>query len=377
MQFLKRKNILYKSKFTLIIISMMVASCGKKSNESDTMTKFCIPDSLAKIITIDTVKSEKVISDLKLPGKSTFNEDNVVKVFPLVSGHVMDVKVSLGDYVEKGQLLAVLQSSDMANYYNDFKAAQSDLAITKENLDVTNDLYRSGLRSQKDLVLAQNEYYRALAQYNKVKEVMKIYGGAVQSIDSFGSRYSIKSPISGFIVEKNINSGMELRSDDADNVFTISDLKEVWAVANVYETDISKIEIGSIAEIVAISYPERKFFGKVERISNMLNPETNVMTVKIRLNNADYALKPGMFANFSILFPENKKMMVLHKDPVLFDENKNYVLLYKDKCDVSMQQIKIVNTFSNNIYFESKTLKPGDLVISKNGLFIFTALKKL
>src|SRR5450432_1743629 len=120
------KNLFF---FLISIEAMLVTSCDHPLPNSDAGTsQFCIPDSLVKNITLDTVKSETIMSDLNLSGKITYNEDNVIKVFPLVSGHVTDVKVSLGDYVQKGQLLAVLRSSDMANYFNDYKSAQSELA---------------------------------------------------------------------------------------------------------------------------------------------------------------------------------------------------------------------------------------------------------
>ena len=116
--------------FLLSITALLFASCDAPVSDSGAgIPPFCIPDSLMENITLDTVRSESVMSDLKLSGKITFNEDNVVKVFPLVSGHVTEVKVSLGDYVQKGQLLAMVRSSDMANYFNDYKSAQSQLAI--------------------------------------------------------------------------------------------------------------------------------------------------------------------------------------------------------------------------------------------------------
>jgi cobalt-zinc-cadmium efflux system membrane fusion protein len=301
----------------------------------------------------------------------------VVKVFPLVSGHVADVKVSLGDYVQKGQLLAVLRSSDMANYFNDYKSAQSELAIAKKNLEVTTDMRNSGLSTEKDYISAQSEYQKALAQFNKENEVLKIYGGNSQMSDAASSGYMIKSPISGFIVEKNVNTGMELRADDANNLFTISDLQEVWATANVYETDVSKIKVGSEAIITTLSYPDKKFTGKVERIANILNPETNAMTVKIRLPNAGYMLKPGMFANISILFPESKKMLEISSGSVLFDDNKSYVLLFRKRCDVNMQQVNIYKSFNDKTYINDDSLHEGDLAIARNALFVFTALKKL
>jgi len=360
------------------VLQVGLISCEHKTSETKSdVTSFCIPDSLMRNISIDTVKSEYVMSNLALTGKINFNEDNVVKVFPQVSGHVADVKVSLGDYVQKGQLLATVRSSDMANYYSDYKSAQSELAIAKKNLEVTADMRNSGVSSEKDYLTAQSEYNKALAQFNKESEVFRIYGGNLQRSDSAGSGYKVMAPISGFIVEKNVNTGMELRADAANNLFTISDLKEVWATANVYESDISKIKLGDNAEITTLSYPDKKFSGRVERISNVLNPETNVMSVKIRLDNPDYTLKPGMFANISILFPGTEKKLVLPAQSVLFDDNKNYVVAFKKQCEINMQPVNVYKQVSDKMYLQDDSLREGDLVIAKNNLFIFTALKKL
>jgi cobalt-zinc-cadmium efflux system membrane fusion protein len=365
------------SSLILIQAALLMSCGGHKEIANSAPSGFCIPDSLMLNITLDTVRTEYVMSDLKLSGKISFNEDDVVKIFPQVSGHVGDVKVSLGDFVQRGQLLATIRSSDMANYFNEYKSAQAELDISKKNMEVTADMHNSGVSSEKDYLTAQDEYRKALAEFNKISEVLKIYGGGGEVNDSTGSGYKIKAPISGFIVEKNVNTGMELRADDANNLFTISDMKEVWATANVYETDIAKIKQGSNAEITTLTYPDKKFSGKVERISNILNPETNVMTVKIRLSNPDYTLKPGMFANISILFPETEKRLVIPSRSMLFDDNRNYVVLFKKQCDVDMQTVDVYRSVNDKTYLADSSLHEGDLVVSRNGLFIFTALKKL
>src|ERR1035437_4788507 len=95
----------------LIFSIILLYSCGNSvSSEKHAEVKFCIPDSLLKNVTFDTIRTKSVNSELSLTGKIAFNEDKVSKIFPLVSGHVSDVKVSLGDYVQKGKVLAVLQS---------------------------------------------------------------------------------------------------------------------------------------------------------------------------------------------------------------------------------------------------------------------------
>jgi cobalt-zinc-cadmium efflux system membrane fusion protein len=264
----------------------------------------------------------------------------------------------------------------MANYYNEFKSSQSELVIAKKNMDVTASLKSSGVSSEKDYLVAQNDYQKALAQYNKILEVLKIYGSSFSSRDSTGSGYVIKSPINGFIVGKDITTGKDIRPDDNSALFTISDLKNVWAVANVFETDVAKVQVGTMAEITTLSYPDEKFSGKIERISNILDPETKVMSIKIRLENPGFKLKPGMFAHFGIHFPEDRKMMAVRSTTIIFSDNRNYVLRYRGKCDVLIQEVNIFRSSDGITYFECPSLHEGDRTI-RDGLFVFTALQKL
>lgn len=361
-----------------LLYIIILSSCGTRSSDEKVVTQsFCIPDSLLRNLTYDTIQSQPVNYELILSGKIAFNEDKVSKIYPLVSGHVSDVRVSLGDYVGKGKVLALIQSSDMANYYSELKSSQSALVIAKKNLDITNSMRSSGVSSEKDLLVAQGEYQKAQAEYNKIKEVLRINGSSFAVNDTTGSGYALKAPISGFVVAKNVTAGMDLRPDASDYLFTISDLKELWATANVYETDISKIKVGSEAEVTTISYPDQKFTGKVERISNVLDPETKLMNVKIGLKNPDYKLKPGMFAQIAISMPENKKMLAIKTNTLIYDESKSYVLHYRNKCNVSIQQVNILKSFNDMSFIESDSLRAGDLAINRNGLFIFTALKNL
>jgi membrane fusion protein, heavy metal efflux system len=371
---LKTVLILLCAVFEILVFS----SCGSKTSADSTLVQnFCIPDSLLKNVTFDTLKPAPVVSELSLSGKITFNEDNVVKVFPLVSGHVSDVRASLGDYVEKGQVLATIRSTDMANYYNDFKTSRAELEIARKSLEVVKNMQNSGVSSEKDLLVAQNDYQKALSQFNKMKEVLKINGSTFSLNDSVGSGYLIKAPITGFIVDKNISNGMDIRSDANDNLFTISDLKEVWAVANVYETDISKIKIGSASVISTISYPDKKIQGKVSRISNMLDPDTKIMSVKILLPNQDFALKPGMYAHIAIQIPENRTLLSVETATIIFDDNKSYILRYRGKCNVSEQRVNVVKSLNERSFIEADSLHANDLAISRNGLFIFTAMRNL
>ena len=365
---MKNKIILY------LAIALAATGCtNSHSNEIDKSNVYCLPDSLLNMITIDTVKKENVMGELTLSGKITFNEEKVIKVYPLASGHVLEVKATLGDYVTEGQLLALVRSADVAGILNDASAAKFDLEIAKKNMEATEDLYKNGISSEKDFITAQKSYQKAEALFNKSQEIMKLYGGDDKNL----SGYYIKAPISGFIVEKKINEGMEIRSDAGDNIFTISDLKDVWTLANVYETDIAKLKVGFEANVTTLSYGEKIFKGKIDKVFNVLNPDTKVLNVRIKLDNPDYALKPGMYAHISIEYPENKTMLTVPTSSVIFDENNNYVVGYKNKCKVRMEKINVYKTLNDNTFIEDGNISENETIITQNSLYVFTALKKM
>ncbi|HCL83475.1 MAG TPA: efflux RND transporter periplasmic adaptor subunit, partial [Chitinophagaceae bacterium] len=133
--------------FMASLFALWFASCTNKTDQAEDKKGYVLPDSLLKTIEIDTVGISRVLNTLTLTGKVDFNEDNVIKIFPVISGLVSDIKVMVGDYVKQGQVLAVIKSPEMAGYSNDYVTAQSNLGIAKKNLDAANDMYQSGLAS--------------------------------------------------------------------------------------------------------------------------------------------------------------------------------------------------------------------------------------
>ena len=130
---MQQKKYLFGLIFSLNIL--FTFSCGNHApSDAQVEKQFCIPDSLLKNVTFDTIRMGAVKSDLSLSGKIAFNEDKVSRIYPMVSGHIRDMRVSLGDYVEKGKILAVIESSDMANYYNEYKSSQAEVEIAEKKL---------------------------------------------------------------------------------------------------------------------------------------------------------------------------------------------------------------------------------------------------
>jgi membrane fusion protein, heavy metal efflux system len=334
---------------------------------TDEKQKFVLADSLVRSIEIDSVTNSKVINSISLTGKIAFNDDNVAKLYPMVSGNVQDIKVMLGDYVQKGQTLALIRSSEMAGYSNDITTARTNLSVTKKNLEVTKDMYKSGLASARDSLSAEAAYDQARAGFEKAERVIQLNGGGMNG------EYLVKAPISGFIVEKLATNNMTIRSDNGNNLFTISDLKNVWVIANVYESSIPLINPGDSVNVNTLSYPGKVFRGKVDKIMNVLDPTNKVMKVRIVLPNPGYLLKPEMFANVMLNTTENKHMLSVPNNALIFDNSQYYVLVYKSPSDITIRPVQVAGTVGDKTYI-SNGLSVGEKVIGSEAILIYQEL---
>jgi cobalt-zinc-cadmium efflux system membrane fusion protein len=292
------------------------------------------------------VSNSRVLNTLTLTGKVDFNEDNVIKIFPVISGQVSDIKVMAGDYVKKGQVLAIIKSSEMAGYSNDYVTAKSNVDIAKKSLDATNDMYKSGLASQRDQLTAQEGYNQAVSAFDKAKRVLNLNGGSMQG------EYVVKSPIDGF---------------------TVSDLKNVWVMANVYESNISLVRTGDSVNITTLSYPGKIFHGKIDKIMNVLDPSNKVMKLRIVLANPGYLLKPEMFASVVVNTTENKKMLSIPSRALVFDHSQYYVLVYKSPSDITIRPVQVLNTVGDRSFI-SEGLSVGERLIGTDALLIYQEL---
>ena len=369
-EILKHKTMNQKIIYVALAAMTVLASCEEKKTGTMENKQVCISDSLAKMITIDTAKETAMKNELKLSGEVSFDENNVVKVFPFASGQVMNVNVSLGDKVTKGQTLAVIRSADVAGNYSDLTSAKADLAISQRALQQAEYLYKNGISSERDYTEAKENYNKAVAANSKVKEQIAINGGG--NTNAAGTLV-VKAPRSGYIVEKNISAGNFIRPDNASSLFTISDMKDVWINANVFETDISKVKAGYAAQVTTLAYPDKVFTGKVNNIGSVLDPESKVLNVRISLPNPDMLLKPEMFTNVLISNSEASQAVSIPAGAVIFDSGKNYVVVYNSKCNLQVREVGLIKTVENTTYLSSG-LKPGDKVISKNQLLLYNAL---
>eukprot|EP01133_Synstelium_polycarpum_P014010 gene14010-16514_t len=353
---------------TAITAFICLQSCTEQNKEAPKEDKFVLTDSLIKRLQIDTVQGANNQADLNFSAKITANEEKMAKIYPMVSGRVQKAPVKLGDRVTKGQLLANMTSAEMAGFDKEAISSSAELRNAQRNAKLAEDMYKSGLASARELEQAKNDLTVKQAEDKRSKSILSLNGGNKNGV------YALKSPISGFVIDKNVTDNMQVRPDNSQNLFTIADLSDVWALINIYESDISKIKEGDEVNISILSYPDKQFKGKISKIYNMLDNDSKVMNARVVINNPGYLLKPGMMATVQIATKNGASLPVVNTDCLIFDNNKYYVLVLDPVKKVRIQEVEIGRKFEDKAYI-SKGLNAGDRVVASKQLFLYDSLK--
>jgi len=353
----------FKLYLPLLLIIVLAASCGEHTvilAKDDN----AIPDSIVNKTETAAVSMEDIAESVKLNGKIIPNETRQAKVYALVSGKINSLSVELGDYVKKGQTLAILQSTEVAGVANDVSLAQSNVDITKKNLESTEELFKSNLATEKDLTSAKLEFNKASSELKRATQVSAITGGNNAS-------YLLKAPISGSLIEKTITNNSEVRQDNSTSLFTVADLSMVWVIASVYESDINKIKIGDNVIVNTLSAPEKNYQGKIDKIYDVLDPASRTMKVRISMSNPKNELKPEMFATINVKGKPEGRMLSIPSKAVVLDNSKQYVVVKKDK-KLLIKPVQVQKRIGDLSFISGLT--EGEQVVTNSQVFLFEAL---
>jgi len=361
------KNKIYLA-LPLLLAAAILPGCHHADAPEQKDATFQVTDTLLKSLLMDTVKDADAISEITLTGSIAPDENKMVKVYPMVSGVAEDVHVQLGDVVQKGQTLALMHSAEVAGFAKDYTSAAADLRSTRRAYESAQEMYKGGLSSQKDVEEAQADYEKAQAESKRAGAVVSINGSGAQG-------YVIKAPISGFVVEKNLNNATQVRADNSQNLFTIADLSDVYVLINVYESDISSVKQGDPVKITTLSYPDKVFNGTIDRIDDMLDPDTKVVHARVKITNPGDLLKPEMFANVMIKAKSGENLPEINANTIIFDNNKDYVIVADGSKDkVHIQQITVAKKVEDRAYISSG-VKAGDRIIASRQVYLYESLK--
>jgi cobalt-zinc-cadmium efflux system membrane fusion protein len=185
-----------------------------------------------------------------------------------------------------------VQSSDVSQAFSDYQQAMADETLARAQFERAKILLDKGAIAQKDLEVAQDAAAKAAVAVQTARTRLQVLGA---DIDHPSALIDIDAPASGVVTEQNVTAAAGVKTlDNSPNLFTISDLSEVWIVCDVYENDLPYVHIGEYADIRPGAYPNLVLKARIGNIGPILDPSIRTAKVRLEVHNSGI-LRLGMF----------------------------------------------------------------------------------
>jgi len=329
-------------------------------------------------------------------GKIAIDDDLTTPVFSPFSGRVTRLFVKAGDQVKSGDPLLAVQATELVQAENDLVTAAAALTTARAQLNLaqTSEKRQHALyqaqggalkdwqQSQVDLANAEGGLRSAEIALGAVRNRLRILGKSDQEIDAMANaldpeRFSpealVRAPIDGTVVQRQVGLGQYIVSQLSGGTtpaLSIGDLSKVWLLANVRETDAPLIHLGDAVEVRVLAYPERVFMARISYIGSSIDPNTHRLAVRAEVENPDRALKPEMFAEFSIISGPEAAAVAVPDSAVVYEGTKAHVwVAHLRNKTVALRQIS-TGRIADGMVQVTDGLHSGETVVTRGSLFI-------
>ena len=294
-----------RAALALLLLAPLAGACGREARAAQPTTPPAPPgevrlQTVPDFVRVAQVEVSSENAATEATGKVAFDEGRVSRVGTPVSGRVAELRVQPGDRVRRGQPLLVIASPDAESAVADHVAARADAALAERNLERARRLLADQAVPQKELQQAEGEATKARAARARALARLEVLGIDPDAPDARPSRYLLRAPIDGVVVDRPANPGMEVRADSGAPLVTVADLSRLWVLADVYERDVARVTAGGRAEVRVAAWPGRVFEGKVTYVGDVVDPQSRTVKVRVEVQNPDHRLKPEMFARVTL-----------------------------------------------------------------------------
>jgi len=316
-----------------------------------------------------------------LTGRLYLADDATVRIFTPVAGQVTTVKADVGQRVAAGQALAEISSPDYGQALADARSAGANLAAADKALERTRDLLDHGAAAIKDVEAAQAAYGVALAERDRAQARLVLYHGSPAGTDEV---YALRSPLSGIVIERNINPGQEVRADqmlaNATNLFAplfvVSDPTHLWLQVDASEADLSELHPGERIEVTSNAYAGRTFAGSVANIGPTLAASTRTVQVRGVVENPDGLLKAEMYVSVDVVRDEASVAgagVEIPSKAVFTIENKSYLFVELAPGQFERREVSIGTEMDGKVPVVTG-LAAGQRIVIEGGLLLEAVL---
>jgi len=341
----------------LCVLSLMLALTACKGGDDSQKVKKPEIDpylvelsaDLQKKVTLMKVGQADIREELRIPGSIQVVEQRIAKIGAPVTGRITDIDAVLGQYVQKGQALATLNSTELAQNQLVYIKALQQIDLQTKAVERARVLLEADVISKAEVQRREVELSAAKADLNAAGDQLQVLGMSSQGVVNLSktskmhSFSTVTARISGTVISRKINLGQVVQP--ADELFIVADLSKVYAVAEVPERQIDLIEKGQEVDILIPSINEKPIKGKLVYVSDIVNPETRTVMVRSELSNLNREIKPDMLVSMLVQSKPIAKLSVPVKS-IVRQNDKNYVFVQISANKYRLREVDVGDEFN-------------------------------
>ncbi len=311
-------------------------------------------------------------------GQLEFDQDRLAHITPLADGVVRRVFAELGQSIGRGEVLAELSSSAIAEANAELLTALADETVSSEVLSRERELFDGGMSSERVLQDAEARHTTARAGRRAAEQMLLDLGLGGRSLERTVSEQEVSSvlplvaPFSGTVIERDAVVG-DLATV-GDRMFTVADLSTMWVTLAVSERDVASLRVGQTVEIRSTTL-DREIDGEITWISSRLNERTRMAEVRAEVPNPDESLRAGMFVDASIVVEESPASLLVPRDAVFSFGGEPFVFV---RLESDLYELRRVQTgsASGELAVVTAGLSEGDLVAVEQSYLLKSEFQK-
>jgi cobalt-zinc-cadmium efflux system membrane fusion protein len=317
-------------------------------------------------LTVSPARAEEVNTKLVLPGIVESDPARTAAVLTPLGGRVLELKVALGDRVRQGQVLAIIDSPDLAQAYDDNDKAAAALELTRRNLSRQEEQFKLGTASNRDLDQARSDRTQAESEFARTQARLKVLG-VPSGNGPRSSRLQVVAPVGGSVVALSVARG-NMINDPTQPLMTVADLSTVWITALVPEKDIGSVAKDQDAEVSLAAYPGKILRGKVLFVSDVIEPDSRRNKLRIAFPNPDNTLKTNMFATVTLNGPKQIRV-TLPTAALLMNNDRTTVFVATAPWTFERRAVEPRLEEGTTVALDSG-VKAGEQVVVKGGILL-------
>lgn len=326
-----------------------------------------------------TVTSRLITKTVECNAEIAFDGNRYVRLSTQVPGIVVGVHKDLGDRVGPGEALATITSTHLGAAKASYLQAEAAVELWQKNHARESDLLNRGVSTEKDLFAAETRLTESRIAYSEAEQALLSFGISSKQIEDIrrtgdtSATYLVLASLPGVVVDRNAAIGELV--DPSKPLFSIADVSRMWALIDIYESDLREIQVGQPVVLQVEGLPGEAFAGYITWVSSQLDPQTRTLKARAECDNTHGLLRAHMFAHASVSVRDRQQALVVPEASVQWEGCCNVVFVKKSETEYEPRKVHL-GIGTGTVYEVLAGVSEGEVIVTQGSFLLKTEILK-